>query len=154
MPFSRESNDETIVDPSLIKPPKAPKTRKSFSFSVSGGLLPAALIVLLGAAAYYGYSSTHRIPAETTPYQAVLLSNGSAYFGRLEGLGTPFPVLTDVFYVQSVKNPQTNEVSNILVKRGKEWHAPDRMLINANDIVLIEPVNPSSRVAQLIAAAK
>jgi len=152
MPLSRESNDETIIDPSLIKPPKPPKTARSFSFPMSGALLLVVLIVL--GAAYYGYTSTHRIPESTTPYQAVLLSNGSAYFGKLEGLGTPFPVLTDVFYVQSVKNPQTNEVSNILVKRGKEWHAPDRMLINANDIVLIEPVNPSSRVAQLIAAAK
>ena len=152
MPLSRESNDETIIDPSLIKPPKPPKTARSLSFPMSGALLLVVLIVL--GAAYYGYTSTHRIPESTTPYQAVLLSNGSAYFGKLEGLGTPFPVLTDVFYVQSVKNPQTNEVSNILVKRGKEWHAPDRMLINANDIVLIEPVNPSSRVAQLIAAAK
>ena len=32
----------------------------------------------------------------STQYQAVLLSNGSAYFGKLQGLGTPFPVLTDV----------------------------------------------------------
>jgi hypothetical protein len=90
----------------------------------------------------------------TTPYQAVLLSNGSAYFGHLEALGTPFPVLTEVYYVQSVKNPQTSQVSNILVKRGKEWHSPDRMLLNAGMIVLVEPVNPGSRVAQLINEAR
>jgi hypothetical protein len=92
--------------------------------------------------------------AMTTPYQAVLLTNGSAYFGQLEGLGTPFPVLRDVFYVQSVQDPQTKAVNNILVKRGKEWHAPDRMILNASMIVLVEPVNPTSRVAQLIAQAK
>ena len=56
--------------------------------------------------------------------------------------------------MQSVKNAQTNQVSNILVKRGKEWHSPDRMLINANTIVLVEPVSPGSRVAQLIAEAR
>ena len=151
MPLSRESNDETIIDPSLIKPPKPPKTARSFSFPMSGALLLVVLIVL--GAAYYGYTSTHRIPESTTPYQAVLLSNGSAYFGKLEGLGTPFPVLTEVFYVQSVKNPQTNEVSNILVKRGKEWHQPDRMILNSNMIILVEPVDPSSRVAELIAEA-
>ena len=94
-------------------------------------------------------------PAMTTPYQAVLLSNGSAYFGKLpEGLGTPFPVLTDVFYVQSSTNPETKQVSNILVKRGKEWHQPDRMILNSSMIVLVEPVSPGSRVAQLIAEAR
>ena len=33
----------------------------------------------------------------TTEYQAVLLSNGQAYFGKLEGVGSPYPVLKDVF---------------------------------------------------------
>jgi hypothetical protein len=90
----------------------------------------------------------------TTPYQAVLLSNGSAYFGKLEGLGKPFPVLKEVYYVQSRQNPDTKQTVNVLVKRGKEWHAPDRMIINSSMIVFVEPVNPSSRVAQLIAEAK
>jgi hypothetical protein len=92
--------------------------------------------------------------AMTTPYQAVLLSNGSAYFGRLEGFGSAYPVLKEVFYVQSVQDPQTKAVSNILVRRGKEWHSPDRMILNANMIVLVEPVSPNSRVAQLISQAK
>jgi hypothetical protein len=84
-----------------------------------------AMIVLAGGAVYW-YMRPAATPAMSTPFQAVLLSNGSAYFGRLEGLGTPFPVLRDVFYVQSSQDPQTKQVSNILVKRGKEWHASDR----------------------------
>ena len=63
-------------------------------------------------------------------------------------------MLRDVYYVQSATDPQTKQVSNILVKRGKEWHAPDRMILNSNMIVLVEPVNPTSRVAQLITQAK
>jgi hypothetical protein len=87
-------------------------------------------------------------------YYAVLLNGGQVYFGKLEGLGTAFPVLTDVFYVQSRQDPATKQVTNILVKRGKEWHAPDRMMINSSQIVFIEPVTPGSRVAQLIESAK
>ena len=121
------------------------------------GLPKTAIIVVLaliivGGIAYWFLG--RGAVTMTTAYQAVLLSNGSAYFGRLEGLGTPFPVLRDVFYVQSSQDPQTKQVSNILVKRGKEWHAPDRMILNANMIVLVEPVNPTSRVAQLISQAK
>lgn len=110
------------------------------------------LIAIVGLAIWF-FGFRAKTVSMTTPYQAVLLSNGSAYFGQLEGLGSPYPVLKNVFYVQSVTDPQTKQVSNILVKRGKEWHAPDRMILNANMIVLVEPVNTTSRVAQLISQA-
>jgi hypothetical protein len=86
----------------------------------------------------------------TTPYQAVLLSNNSVYYGKLAGFGTVSPVLTDVFYIVSQTNPETKQVSNVLVKRGKELHGPDRMYLNANNIVFVEPVGTDSKVAQLI----
>jgi len=86
----------------------------------------------------------------TTSYQAVLLSNNSVYFGKLAGYGTPNPVLTEVFYIVSQTNPETKQVSNVLVKRGKELHGPDRMYLNANSIVFVEPVGADSKVAQLI----
>jgi hypothetical protein len=121
---------------------------------ISASTIIIALLSLIIVAGAGWWIFQGRPAAMTTPYQAVLLSNGSAYFGRLEGLGTPYPVLQDVFYVQSTQNPETKQVSNILVKRGKEWHAPDRMILNANMIVMVEPLNPGSRVAQLIAQAK
>ena len=124
--------------------------------TASNGLIRIVVIIVLilaiGGGAYWFLG--RRAVSMSTPYQAVLLTNGSAYFGHLEGLGTPFPILTEVFYVQSSQDPQTKQVSNILVKRGKEWHAPDRMILNSNMIVLVEPVSPGSRVAQLIAQAK
>lgn len=86
----------------------------------------------------------------TTPYQAVLLSNNSVYYGKLAGFGTPNPVLTEVFYIVSQTNPETKQVSNMLVKRGKELHGPDRMYLNASSIVFVEPVGADSKVAQLI----
>ena len=89
----------------------------------------------------------------STPYQAVLLSNGSVYFGHLQGYGTSHPTLTDVFYVVSQTNPETKQVNNVLVKRGKELHEPDRMYINPNQIVFVETVGPNSAVAQHIAQA-
>jgi hypothetical protein len=87
-------------------------------------------------------------------YYAVLLANGSVYFGKLEGFGTPYPVLREVYYVQSATNPETKQVSSVLVKRGKEWHAPDRMILNEKSIVFVEPVGTGSKVSQLIAESK
>ena len=91
--------------------------------------------------------------AFTTAYQAVLLGNNSVYFGKLSGYGTPNPVLTDVYYIVTQTDPTTKQTKNILVKRGKELHAPDRMYLNANSIVFVEPVGPDSKVAQLISEA-
>jgi len=90
----------------------------------------------------------------TTTYQAVLLGNNSVYFGKLSGYGTPNPMLTDVFYIVSQKDPQTQQVKNILVKRGKELHGPDRMYLNPGQIVFVEPVGADSKVAQLINEAE
>jgi hypothetical protein len=59
-----------------------------------------------------------------------------------------------VYYIQSQVNPDTKAVSNTLVRRGNEWHGPDRMLLNERHVVLIEPVGTGSKVAQLIAADK
>ncbi len=94
-------------------------------------------------------------PAAIDPgrYYAVLLDNNSVYFGKLDALSTDYAVLHDVFSVQSNVDQQTKAVSNVLIRRGKEWHGPDRMIINQKAIVFIEPVGTDSRVAQLIAAS-
>ena len=89
-----------------------------------------------------------------TSYQAVLLSNGAVYYGKLSGYGTRHPILTDVFYIVSKTDPESKQVTNILVKRGKELHEPDRMYLNGSQIVFVEPVGPKSKVAQLIEEAK
>ena len=112
-------------------------------------ILFAALIVALAVIAA-GWMISHRsaVSFEQT-YQAVLLSNGQVYFGRLEGYGTENPVLREVYYVQSGLNDQ-KQPTNILLKRGKEWHGPDRMYLNPRQIVMVEPVGPTSRVYELI----
>jgi hypothetical protein len=92
-------------------------------------------------------------PAVTfkTPYQAVLLTNGTAYFGKLDGYGTSRPVLKEVYYIVSQTNPETKQTNNVLVRRGKELHEPGDMHLNPNQILCVEDVGPNSKVAQLIA---
>ncbi|MBP1730599.1 MAG: hypothetical protein H6Q55_1028 [Deltaproteobacteria bacterium] len=89
-----------------------------------------------------------------TEYQAVFLTNGQAFIGKLEGAGKPYPLLKDVFYIQSGVSQETKQVTNVLVKRGKELHGPDFMYINARNILMVEPVAADSQVARLIRDAK
>lgn len=119
-------------------------------------MLAVSLLCLALASA--GCNRVQSNPASATvdanKYYAVLLSNGLVYFGKLEGLGSAYPVLHDVYYVQSTTNPETKAVSNVLVKRGKEWHSPDRMILNEKAILFVEPVGSDSKVSQLIAESK
>lgn len=128
-----------------------PKDERGISAAGAVAVVIAVVAVLAVAAFLVG---RHRRTRFTTPYQAVLLTNGSVYFGKLQGYGTRHPVLLDVYYVQSATNPDTKQVTNVLVHRGKELHAPDRMYLNPSHIVLVEPVGPNSKIAELIAEDK
>ena len=121
-----------------------------------GSAATTALLVLALGLAIFSIACEHRDEAVKfeTPYQAVLLANGSVYFGHLNDYGTHHPVLTDVFYIVSQTDPNTKAVNNVLVKRGKELHAPDRMYLTPTAIVFVEPVGKDSKVAQLIAQAE
>lgn len=89
-----------------------------------------------------------------TNYQAVLLDNGQAYFGRVEQ-GADFLLLKEVYYIQSKVDEATKAVSSVLIKRGvQEWHAPDSMYINKEHVVIVEPVADTSKVAELIKGAQ
>ena len=111
-----------------------------------------ALVLQMGMAGCASMKPATAV-AFTTPYQDVLLGNNSVYFGKLTGFGTPNPLLTDVFYIVTQTDAQTKQTKNILVKRGKELHGPDRMYLNPGQIVFVEPVGTDSKVAQLIAEA-
>jgi hypothetical protein len=116
-------------------------------------LLPllVVLLALAGVATWMLFGGQRPpAPAVHTEYAAVLLANGSVFFGKLEGLGTPYPVLRDAYYVQSSVNQETKVVTSTIVKRGHEWHEPDYMILNHHAIVFVEPVHPFSRVARSI----
>jgi hypothetical protein len=119
--------------------------------NLSASILTLTLLVVLTAC---DRQQPKKGPEVITPYAAILLDNGQVYYGKLTNAGAEFPELTDVYYVQSQVNSDTKAVSNILVRRGNEWHGPDRMFLNERHITLIEPVGTGSKVAQLIEADK
>jgi hypothetical protein len=107
------------------------------------------LAVLLGAMGCG--SSDLDFPTE---YQAVYLDNGQVFFGKISETGSAFPILREAFFVQTQVDQEKKETKNLLIRRGAEGHGPDFMRLNVQHIVVIEPVAPDSRVAQLIRAAK
>ena len=119
--------------------------------SVSVGAFAMISLLLVHGCDAVSQNQKLSLPSE---FQAVFLDNGQVFFGRLENPGAPYPLLKDAFYVERQVNPTTKEVSNILIKRGNEWHSPDTLYLNSKHIIAIETVGPNSKVAQLIKEAK
>lgn len=144
-----------IMETQTISAHKVSEARQARA-RVGGRALPillACLIVVVAAGFLLDWIGRNKATTFPTPYQAVLLSNGAVYYGKLHGYGTQHPVLTNVFYIVSRADEKTKAVSNILVKRGQELHQPDRMYLTPGSIVFVETVGVHSKVAQLISEA-
>jgi len=79
-------------------------------------------------------------------YQAVFLTNGSTYFGKLQPQGDAWFVLTDVFYLSVSEQSGTQ-----LIKRGSEPQGPrEPMIIPLDQILFIENLREDGDVVTAI----
>ena len=83
--------------------------------------------------------------ADTSRYQAVTLTSGAVYYGKLSHDGRAL-VLKDVYYLTGAT---TDNPSGSLVKRGAEVHAPTGdMVLNSANVVEVDNVGANSIVAR------
>jgi hypothetical protein len=79
-------------------------------------------------------------------YQAVFLTNGSTYFGKLDQQGDEWFALSDVFYLTA--NEQS---APQLVKRGSEPQGPkEPMIIPRDQVLLIENLRDDGEIVTAI----
>lgn len=121
--------------------------KKLLSYGIGGVTLACIALWLV-------WSRGSRVLSFDTPYQALLLDNGAVYYARIQRMEGEFSVLTDVYYVQSQVDTQTKQSRSVLIRRGNEWHAPNRTVVSNRHIVMIEPVTPNSKLAELITQLK
>ncbi|MBU1110917.1 hypothetical protein KKB83_04855 [Patescibacteria group bacterium] len=130
-------------------------------------------VIIVGGSAYWYF--VYRPKAST--YQAVFLSNGQVYFGKLSRPGSEYPTLTDIHYLVIQKplqqaageapaegevvpegssdETETEKPQYTLVKLGKELHGPkDEMRINQRHILFYENLKDDSKVVTAIKESK
>ena len=94
-------------------------------------------------------------------YQAVFLTNGQVYFGKLSDVSATYATLNDIYYLQVTTPPlqgsQDDQASAqaqqqlSLVKLGNELHGPvDEMKINRDQMLFYEDIKEDGRVMQAI----
>lgn len=118
---------------------------------LSSVMAPLCLL-LLSLLGMSGCSSNDlNFPSE---YQAVFMDNGQVFYGKLQDSKSSFLLLHDVYTLKNLTDQDKRETRVVMAPRGIEAHNPDFMRINTRHVVVIEPVGPESRVAQLIREAK
>lgn len=129
----------------------------------------AAIVIILGAGGWFAWSNMQGAGTaiDSAKYQAVFFTNGQVYFGKLKSFNSEYMQLTDIYYLQTQangdsdddsENPQrtsTDQNDVQLIKLGDEIHGPeDQMTISKDQILFYENLKPDSKVAQSIGKYK
>lgn len=109
--------------------------------------------------------ATTETQEQLSGYQAVFLTNGQVYFGKLSDVSATYATLTDIYYLQVTQPPlqgtpeagqtpaqQSQQQAQLsLVKLGNELHGPvDEMKINRDQILFFEDIKEDGRVMTAI----
>jgi len=134
-----------------MQPNTPPSLRRLFA----GIAIGVVVGVALGAVA--AWKSAASVVFDSDAFQAVFLTNNQVYFGKLSGLGSRYPVLSDVYYIQAATSQDLTSGAKSgeqlqLVKLGSELHQPQNiMYLNREQILFIEPLKPDSQIVKSIA---
>jgi len=144
------------MDPSIhhtAQPSHQQSDKQSFSKVKLAAIVVGVLII--GAILVFTigkFFSDTRV--DSSRYQAVFLSNGQAYFGKLHDYDSDKPYMSDVYYFQTADVPQNEKAeqpAQTLVKLGDEIHKPDDTLIlNRDAILFVENLSGEGSVVQAI----
>src|ERR1700722_417057 len=96
----------------------------------------------------------------TKEYQAVFLTNGQAYFGKVKAINSNYIKLTNIYYLQASQSSTAAQSADLnssqptqlsLVKLGSEIHGPeDQMYVARPQVLFWENLKNSSKVVQAI----
>lgn len=140
--------------------PSKPKAHKSKNPLVRTILLVVVVLLLL-AGGWFAWRAfnANNLGINHAKYQAIFLSNGQVYFGKLSVVNDQYFKLTNVFYIQdssaevttTSKEDKTADGDKKLIKLGKEVHGPeDAMVINRDQVTMYENLKSDGEVAKLI----
>jgi len=93
---------------------------------------------------------------QLSDWQAVFLTGGQVYYGKLVDTQGDFYKLQDVYYIRAVPAKEDGQQPQLtLVKMGNELHGPeDMILLNKDHILYVENLRADGKVMKGIQEAK
>lgn len=120
----------------------------------------AVVVVVFIVTVFALYSSSVSSKIDDSKYQAVFLTNGQVYFGKLQSVSGGYLKLSDIYYLQSSDessdtlqdSTSSSSGSDVqLVKLGEELHGPeDEMVINKDEVLFFENLKSDGKVTKAI----
>jgi hypothetical protein len=84
-------------------------------------------------------------------YQAVFLTNGQVFFGRLTVPGGDYYYLHHVYYLSSRAGTRPGQGSLTIQKLTNDIHGPeDLVVISRSQVLYVENLRPNGRAAQIL----
>lgn len=126
------------------------------------------LVALVAAGLWWalsGKSGDGETAINKDAYQAVFLTNGQVYFGKLTSTAGKYASMENIYYLQveqavqpSTENPASgaDADNNVqLIKLGNELHGPeDKMQISSEQILFWENLKDDSKISKAISEYK
>lgn len=165
-------------------------TERKVKIKSTNLILIAVIVILAGALGYMLIGDSVDLPwgdkdivspmgekaePKKSKYQAVFLTNGQVYFGRLSGYPGSHPTIKDVYYLRAQRSlqPPSESVEEeievegkkkkttasptptrselTLIKLGNELHGPmDEIKLNSAHILFVEDLKEDSRIVMAI----
>jgi hypothetical protein len=163
--INRAASQQTAVKPARPEPEEAVQQPGSKMPWIILGVIVIVLIVV--AAVFSGKLFAGKNFGALNPvgvssgYQAVFLTNGQVYFGKLSHFSADYVTLDDIYYLQvgpqqgsSITPSQSSTTPGqqiSLVKLGNELHGPvDEMHINRSQVLFYEDLKSDGQVVKAI----
>lgn len=136
------------------------RVKNSVSTQILVILLIILSVLLIGAIAmkiFLVHPAARDIKSKQ--YQALFLTNGQVYFGKITGLDNNYVKITDIYYLQTQPaQPSSSSSSSTqsqqtltLAKLGNELHGPeDAMYVAKSQILFWENLKDDGKVVQAI----
>ena len=109
---------------------------------------------------HYTKKSDNLVGVNSGKYQALFLTNGQVYFGKLAKVDNDTIKISDIFYLQvqqavQPKEGEDKQGETQLVKLGEELHGPeDEMFIDRDQVLFWENLKGSGKVTEAISQYK
>lgn len=157
----RRNSGGSQQSPQLSPPP----TKSKFGGGILTTILIIALIITSILATTYitvrlASTASNGNAVKSKQYQAVFLSNGQVYFGKLKNVDNSYIRLSEIYYLQVQQQVQPDEKAKqeqgqqpqvSLAKLGSELHGPeDTMYISRDQVLFWENLKDDGKVAQAI----
>lgn len=157
----RQRPDSGVHQPAPAQPESVKRIQNRISRKQMA-LLCGILLLLIGGLVVFYILNDPMKEVKGNQYQAVFLTNGQVYFGKISHLSPETVRMHDIYYLQQSANVQSQNDKDqpgqsqlTLTKLGKELHGPeDIMHIERSQMLFWENIANDSQVAQSIKKEK